>query len=898
MLEGASAEVIARRHFNQTGHQTVCYSKVSLAMNASAGRPLPSFVRIVYFTPGVLWQICALLMVVSCWLPSASAQDPASDDPRTPSTIVQGSITAPTGAAIVGANLKLVGNATTFTPLTTQTDENGHYEFRNPSPGNYTLTIEADGFKGVNKALLLKAGDQATQNFRLDVATVSEKVEVTATAAIVSTESSSAPANLVTNTQLVTLPTAQEKVKEVIPVTPGVVQTLDSKLVFKGSDENQSLLIINSTRNTDPVTGSFGITVPTDAVESFAVYKTPYDAGLGSFSGGLTTIETKPPVDAWNFNVTRLGVTILGKNGHSSGLGGAAPAISFDVPLLSHRVLLSEAFQYEMKKTTVEGLPWPNDITKRQGFNSFTTLDFILGEKHILTITANAFPLRTNHIDISALVPQPASNNLNQRGVAFAVSDRYEFESGAVVSTVAQYTRFDSNAQGQGISDMLITPQGWDGNYFNAWSRRGKEFQFLPSYEFSKKQWLGTHEIRVGTDIDWRSYFGTTSSRSIQLLNADGSLAEAIDFSGAPAQIASDSVFGEFVQDHWLPSSHFSVDLGLRLSTETSGWSAGLAPRLGFAYSPGKDEKTVIRAGAGLFYGVLPLLAATWSDNPSRAITTYDSTGAQVVPPVTYLNVYTGGANPLNSPFLPKEPDTTPRNLTWNIGVVRELRKGLQFELSYLNSHTSYLFAVEPFTSIVTADQSFLALTNTGSSKYHEIEASLQYRFKSNDQVNGSYVWSQARGDLNTLSNVMIPFAAPVIRPDAYGISPSDIPNRVVAWGIFALPWQLTLSPLVDVHSGFPYSPVDVLQEYVGTPNGKRFPEFFSLDLKAYRAFPVPFLKRQGGKIHHFRLGVYCLNLTNHGNYNAVYNNVASPDFGQFVGFLYRHEGLTLDFVD
>ena len=98
---------------------------------------------------------------------------------------------------------------------------------------------------------------------------------------------------------------------------------------------------------------------------------------------------------------------------------------------------------------------------------------------------------------------------------------------------------------------------------------------------------------------------------------------------------------------------------------------------------------------------------------------------------------------------------------------MRELRKGLQFELSYLNSHTSYLFAVEPFTSIVTADQSFLALTNTGSSKYHEIEASLQYRFKSNDQVNGSYVWSQARGDLNTLSNVMIPFAAPVIRPDA-----------------------------------------------------------------------------------------------------------------------------------
>ncbi len=186
-------------------------------------------------------------------------------------------------------------------------------------------------------------------------------------------------------------------------MTPGVVQTLDSKLVFKGSDENQSLLVINSTRNTDPVTGSFGITVPTDAVESFAVYKTPYDASLGSFSGGLTTIETKSPADSLDFNVTKLGITVLGKNGHTAGLGGANPSISFDVPLIPHKLLLSEAFQYEMKKTTVEGLPWPYDISKRQGFNSYTTLEAILATNHLLTLTVNAFPLRTDHIDISAL---------------------------------------------------------------------------------------------------------------------------------------------------------------------------------------------------------------------------------------------------------------------------------------------------------------------------------------------------------------------------------------------------------------------------------------------------------------------------------------------------------------
>jgi hypothetical protein len=352
------------------------------------------------------------------------------------------------------------------------------------------------------------------------------------------------------------------------------------------------------------------------------------------------------------------------------------------------------------------------------------------------------------------------------------------------------------------------------------------------------------------------------------------------------------------VQDHWLVSSHLSVDLGLRLSTETSGWPAALAPRLGLAYSPGKDEKTIIRAGAGLFYGVLPLLAANWAANPARTITDFNTSGVPTSASITYTNAYTAGLNPLVSPVLPAAPGTTPRNFTWNGGVVRELHKNLLLDVNYINSHTTYLFEVEPFTAAASNGESFMALTNTGSSLYREIEASVHYTFHADDQVNASYIWSRTRGDLNNLSSVFIPFAAPVIRPNVYGILPSDIPNRFIIWGIFAVPWKITFSPLLDVHSGFPYSAVDATQQYVGTPNGQRFPEFLSLDLKAYRQFRIPFLKSKSGKTHHLRLGVYTLNVTNHGNFNAVYNNVTSPDFGKFVGFLYRHEGLILDFVD
>jgi len=159
--------------------------------------------------------------------------------------------------------------------------------------------------------------------------------------------------------------------------------------------------------------------------------------------------------------------------------------------------------------------------------------------------------------------------------------------------------RFDSNAHGQGPLDMLITPQGYGGNYFNQWSRRGKEFQAVPSFQFPKVHWHGEHEIRVGADIDYRSFFGTTLSHPIQLLQLDNSVSQQIAFGAERTQSPSDSSVAEFLQDHWVLDSHWSVDLGARISTETTGWPFAIAPRAGVAYSPGKSGKTVIRAGTG-----------------------------------------------------------------------------------------------------------------------------------------------------------------------------------------------------------------------------------------------------------------------------------------------------------
>ena len=187
-------------------------------------------------------------------------------------------------------------------------------------------------------------------------------------------------------------------------------------------------------------------------------------------------------------------------------------------------------------------------------------------------------------------------------------------------------------------------------------------------------------------------------------------------------------------------------------------------------------------------------------------------------------------------------------------------------------------------------------MSHTGNSHYREFQASVHYRAGRRGDLNVTYLHSQAKGSLNTLSDIYVPFEQPIIRPNANGYLGSDIPDRLLSSGIFHLPDGFTVSPLVDLHTGFRYSNVDVLDNYVGTPNSQHLPTYFSLDMKLFRDFNLPHFAGPL-KDRRFRIGVYSLNLTNHLNPHDVFNNIDSPVFGHFVGFQHRVEGFLIDFV-
>jgi hypothetical protein len=786
--------------------------------------------------------------------------------------------------------------ATTASSVEATTDETGSYSLPNLQPGACTLTASAPGFRSVTKDIDVKPGHLTELNIRMVLQTVTEKVEVQGSVDQLSTEAAATSSKLESE-QLETLPMAEQTFRKALRVVPGVVRTTDGKLNIRGTPETQGMLQVDSVGATDPVTGAFSIRVPMDVVQTLITDKTPFDARYGGFSGGLTTIETKPPSGDWHWKLSDFLPSIRGRAGHWVGYSEAVPRLTFGGPIVAGKLNFLEAFQYEMEKTPVRGLAWPHNETKAQGFNSYTSFQAFLSPRHVVSADVNVFPRRVQFANITALIPQTASSDYGQRGMSGSLSDFYQFGSGAILKTGVSYTRFDSRAHGQGAEDMLVTPDGWAGNFFNQWARKSNDLDVFSVFQFAPKNWLGRHTIIAGSDLNYRSFSGVSLSHPVRILRQDGSVAEQIDFQTNGSLNALVTEGAAFLQDHWAINGHLAVDFGGRLTGQTVGRPASFAPRFAFAYSPGKDPKTIVRAGAGLLDGRVSLLDADFAHNPTRVVSLFDESGNLVGTPSMFENVYVAsGAGPLSS-RIRRSPGKSPRTFLTNVEFDRQLSESSAFRLTYIYSRTYDQFVVNPLPGH-TGGKSFLTLANAGVLRYQEVEANVRLQHIPHGDLNLSYIWSRTRGDLNTSSAIFVPFEQPVIRANAFSVAPSDVPNRFIAWGSFHLPWEITFSPVADIHTGLPYSDVDVLQNYVGRPNGQRFPTFFSLDTRVYRDFHLPVPGLSHASHRKLRLGFYSINATNHKNYRDVFSNVASPSFGQFTGFEHRINGFVLEIVE
>src|SRR6266446_6313646 len=223
--------------------------------------------------------------------------------------VLEGAVTDPGGAAIVGAGVKVLAVDTDITQEQ-RTNSSGYYLFPGLAVGRYTLTVTNPGFKTrVIEEVRVQVGQTRTLDIALEVGQVSEKVEVRAENA--PAERSSAEAATVIRTdQIANLPVNGRDWASFTLLAPfaqddggGDQRTIrfagrardDNNFQFDGVDAGgiQEQAQKSQTR----------LQISQDAIEEYRVNGALDDAEYGTQAGGQIDVVTKSGTNDWHGSV-------------------------------------------------------------------------------------------------------------------------------------------------------------------------------------------------------------------------------------------------------------------------------------------------------------------------------------------------------------------------------------------------------------------------------------------------------------------------------------------------------------------------------------------------------------------------------------------------------------------
>ncbi len=338
--------------------------------------------------------------------------------------------------------------------------------------------------------------------------------------------------------------------------------------------------------------------------------------------------------------------------------------------------------------------------------------------------------------------------------------------------------------------------------------------QFLDSLSWNH----GNHSFKFGGDLRWNrsDIFGGDAAHGGFTFDGSGTRISFADFLlGLPAQVnLSTPIHGQmrfrnyllYAQDDWKVTPRLTLNVGIRyelvspwfdkhnnqskldldpgpnfnkiilagacgdswscralVETDTNNW----APRLGFAYR--LTPRTVIRSGAGIFYGGQGSLGANGrmvSNFPFYRNVTLQSTPTRPAIQLanglspTFLGSATVPANNLNwEVWQTRFP--TPQVYQWNFTVQRELRSNFTLTTAYVGSSSNYLLgsynwngsapgppATEQQRRPIPQWNNINVTSPYGHSNYHGLDVQLDRRFAAGFSLTASYTWSHSLDNL------------------------------------------------------------------------------------------------------------------------------------------------------
>jgi hypothetical protein len=245
---------------------------------------------------------------------------------------VAGTVTDPSGAAVVGATITLTDPSTGAQRTTTSNDA-GRYAFPNLSPGTYNMTVTKTGFRSAKLSkLAVSVATTLTVNVPMELGGMNQTVEVTASNVELQTANSTI-GNTVGGSTLEALPSLGRDVSSFVTMQPGVspdgsvggtVVDQANFMLDGGNNSNDmdgSGGVYNPSFGDDPSGGYFSninnpisganagiagnqpsgvMPTPIDSVEEFKVATSNQTADFNNSSGMEVSIVTKRGTNTWH----------------------------------------------------------------------------------------------------------------------------------------------------------------------------------------------------------------------------------------------------------------------------------------------------------------------------------------------------------------------------------------------------------------------------------------------------------------------------------------------------------------------------------------------------------------------------------------------------------------------
>jgi hypothetical protein len=427
----------------------------------------------------------------------------------------------------------------------------------------------------------------------------------------------------------------------------------------------------------------------------------------------------------------------------------------------------------------------------------------------------------------------------------------------------------------------------------------GRETEFELAYISSWSR--GNHFVRSGFLIpDWvressfdRSNFdGTYRFASL----ADYQAGRPFSFtqrSGEPALSVGAFQVAGFIQDDIRLTSNVTLGLGARYD-HVSFLDDGnnFAPRMSLAWAAGKERKTVVRTGAGIFYDRVGagMLSDTLRFDGRRLRNI-------IITNPSYPDPTTAAGDLAETPpnivrFAPDLP--VPYQTQFSFGVERELRRSLTLAVNYTWVRGTKLFRSLDRNAPLPPDfgrpdpvfGEVRELESSGTQKSHGLSVNLRGRLFG--IFRGAVLYSLGRSYNDVGDEDDLP-------PNSYDLrgqwarADYDRRHRVRVLGTFDLPWAIELGTIFSTETGGPYELTAgrdfnrdgmAIERPEGVArNALQGPGETGLDVRLAREFKL----RPGEDTPVIEVRLDAFNALNTVNVEQVVGNLSSPFFGQPV---------------